>query len=185
METKAQIRKHYKSKREQLTEAEVASASEKICSVILGCDIYETAESIGFYYPLGNEVRLNELVKRAWQDGKKTFFPKVQGEDMEFYKITDFSQLKEGCFHVMEPMDIASSKEEPELVFVPGVVFDEEGNRAGYGKGYYDRYFAKHSHSVRVGVAYEMQLANSLPAEPQDIQMQYLATEKGIKEIGG
>lgn len=185
METKAQIRKQYKNKREKLTETETALASEKICSVILECNLYKTAESIGFYYPLGNEVRLNKVVEQAWQDGKKTFFPKVQGDNMEFYEISDFSQLEEGYFHVMEPVKTKVGNGEPKLVLVPGVVFDQEGNRAGYGKGYYDRYFAAHPDCLRLGTAYEMQLVQNLPTEPQDIRMQYLVTEKGIIEIGG
>ena len=185
MEIKAQIRKAYKAKRQEMPETEVVTASEKICEVIASSGFYQTAERIGFYYPLGKEVRLNKLAERAWQDGKRTCFPRVDGGNMEFYEITDFSQLREGCFHVMEPMDTYDTASVPELILVPGVVFDLMGNRAGYGKGFYDRYLAAHPGCVRAGIAYELQIAGEVPAEPQDVGMQYLVTEMGIKKIGG
>ncbi len=185
METKKQIRKDYKKRREAMTEAEVLLASERICEVIASDECYKNTENIGFYYPLGKEVRLIELVKQAWQTGKKTWFPRVNGETMDFYEITDLSQLAEGCFHVMEPLASCGSAGVPELILVPGVVFDRMGNRAGYGMGFYDRYLLAHPDCIRMGIACERQITQQIPAEEQDVRMQYLATELGIKRIGG
>ena len=104
---------------------------------------------------------------------------------MEFYEISDFSQLEEGCFHVMEPVESCGESVVPELILIPGVVFDGQGNRAGYGKGFYDRYLTAHPECVRAGIAYRMQVTGQIPAEPQDVRMQYLVTEHGIARIGG
>lgn len=140
METKAQIRKSYKQKRAMLNEESVRVMSEAICAAVENSAWYHEAERVGFYYPLGSEVQLTGLVTKAWAAGKKTCFPRVSGENMEFYEISDFSQLEEGCFHVMEPVESCAEPVVPELILIPGVVFDGFGNRAGYGKGYYDRY---------------------------------------------
>ena len=110
METKAQIRKSYKQKRAMLNEESVRVMSEAICAAVENSAWYHEAERVGFYYPLGSEVQLTGLVTTAWAAGKKTCFPRVSGENMEFYEISDFSQLEEGCFHVMEPVDLNSRR---------------------------------------------------------------------------
>ena len=185
MVTKAQIRKSYKQKRAMLNEESVRVMSEAICAAVENSAWYHEAERVGFYYPLGSEVQLTGLVTKAWAAGKKTCFPRVSGENMEFYEISDFSQLEEGCFHVMEPVEFCAEPVVPELILIPGVVFDGFGNRAGYGKGYYDRYLTAHPDCIRAGIAYRMQVTGQIPAEPQDVRMQYLVTEDGITKIGG
>lgn len=187
METKKQIREKYKKIRENLTKEEVMEYSEKICELIGKNTLYQKAEQIGFYYPLGNEVSLIPLVQKAWKDGKVTLFPKVVGEDMFFFSITDFSQLEEGYFHVMEPnkalcrvADERFANDDKTVILTPGVAFDKTGGRTGYGKGFYDRFFEKYPDCVRMGVCYEAQIAEHLILESHDRQLQYIITEHGM-----
>ena len=198
METKAQIRKKYKKIRDELTKDEVSEYSEKICAYLENHALYQNAEQIGFYYPLGNEVSLNSLVQKAWKEGKVTFFPKVIGDDIFFYQITDFSQLEEGYFHVMEPgkeicqedgcklslKDETTKEVKAPLILTPGVAFDRNGGRLGYGKGFYDRFFAAHPTCIRIGVSYEVQITEKIILEDHDKKLQYLVTENGIWEEG-
>ena len=193
METKEQIRKKYKKIRDALTVEQVAEHSERICKQLANHVLYQNAKQIGFYYPLGNEVSLLTLVKKAWHDGKMTFFPKVENKDIFFYEITDFSQLEEGYFHVMEPnakicveekKRLCFSEKERPLILTPGVAFDKNGGRLGYGKGFYDRLFAAHPTWIRFGIAYERQITEELFLEEQDQRLQYLVTEQGIWEVG-
>lgn len=180
METKAQIRKKYKEIRQNFLEEKTAEYSGRICMHLQNSRYYKEAKVIAFYYPLGKEVSLNDLVRQAWLDGKCTVFPKVVGEDMEFYAVSDFSQLKEGYFHVMEPVGQESVELKDALILTPGVVFDRQGGRFGYGKGFYDRYFAAHPFCKRIGVAYEAQVTEKLPMEQHDIGMQNVVTENGF-----
>ena len=189
METKRQIREKYKKIRENLSKEEVMDYSEKICEMIGKSTFYQKAEQIGCYYPLGKEVSLIPLVQKAWADGKVTLFPKVVGEDMFFYPITDFSQLEEGYFHVMEPdealcqmADWKFAQDEKTVILTPGVAFDKTGGRMGYGKGFYDRFFAKYPNCVRIGVCYEAQIADHLILESHDRRLQYITTEQGKRE---
>ena len=71
-----------------------------------------------------------------------------------------------------------------DLIVVPGVAFDRTGNRLGMGAGYYDRFFSRTSHSVRLGLAWDCQVVTAVPCEPHDIRMHYLLTETGIIACG-
>ncbi len=195
--------------------------SARICSHILDSSLFRDAQYLYAYYSLGNEVNVRLVAQTAWQEGKRVAFPKVIGEDMRFFEVTDFGQFAEGAFGIMEPLEAAGAEEvdwmrEGEeasgrvpdrapgralgsnlLVLVPGVAFDREGNRMGRGKGYYDRYFEDFTGSpdggaqinstrsiTLLGVAYEPQIADHLPAEPHDLVVPYLVTEEGIIRIG-
>lgn len=182
---KHKLRNDYQSQRSQMSQQTTALLSTQICRHILQWKQYQTAETVFFYYPLGNEVSLLPVVKDAFASGKRTAFPKVSGSHMDFYETLDLADFKEGSFHVMEP---CTGKKipadfQPVLCFVPGSVFDRQGGRLGYGKGYYDRYFVHNSQALLVGCAYEFQIVPMLPTDAWDIRMDYLLSENGIVEI--
>lgn len=115
--------------------------------------------------------------------GKRVAFPKVFGEEMRFYEVSSFVEFTEGTFGVKEPPE-----ENPvdwrcgrnALVLTPGVAFDRSGNRMGFGKGYYDRHFSGAHDCVMLGVAYELQVTDRLPAGRFDVPLPWLVTEDGI-----
>ena len=113
---------------------EVSQWSDKICRILEEQPCFMEPENICFYYPLGNEVNLLPLAERALQSGKRVSFPRVSGDDMEFYQVSDLQEFAEGAFYVMEPIsrDVMGGDA---LVFVPGLLFDGRGGRMGYGKG--------------------------------------------------
>ena len=179
--TRNQIRKQYQEIRSAMPSSLAEQLSEQISQKVLMWDVYQKAGAVFCYYPLGNEVSLMPVIKDALQKGKRLAFPKVSGNSMRFYEVTDLRDFCEGSFHVMEP-DNACKKAEWEyaLCFTPGSAFDREGGRFGYGKGYYDRYFEKHPRLLRAGIAYENQVEEKLPTEDFDIPINYLITEQGI-----
>ena len=156
-----QIRSSYKHQREAMSASLVCQLSSKICDQILAWELYQQADMIFFYYPLGNEVSLLSVMEHALQSGKRIALPKTSADRMDFYEVFDLHALQEGRFHVMEPesKEKVPSDQLPELCFVPGVVFDQAGGRFGYGKGYYDRYFADRDSVKLAGCAYECQIA--------------------------
>lgn len=182
METKQQIRARFRKMRDDMPKYAADELSRRICGHILGWNRYQSAERILFYYPLGNEVSLLGVMQDALAAGRRVAFPKVLGESMEFYEISDLKQLQEGSFHVMEPFvqDGAQPVRWADgLCFVPGTAFDKSGGRLGYGKGYYDRYFADKSGIVLAGCAYECQITAHLPTETWDLKMDLLVSENG------
>ena len=196
---KNQIRQEFLQKRNQLTAVKVQHMSQKICDRLIRMEIFQQAETVCFYYPLGNEVSLLTAAEEALRMGKKVAFPRTEGDRIRFYPVEHLSDFREGRFHVMEPigtepLDVgASDLQEPLLILVPGVVFDRSRNRMGYGKGFYDRYLAdltalargkvpndNGSQVITIGIAYECQITEMIPTEATDIPMDYILTENGI-----
>lgn len=170
--------------RKELPKERADELSSEICRRLLtyfsGREEWKRRGVYG-YYPHGREASALELYRFFLAQGIPLAFPRVSGSAMDFYMVCDMEELEEGSFHIMEP------KQECPLVFwehavclTPGSVFDREGNRYGYGKGYYDRYFAAHGDLYRMGVAYEQQVEPRIPAEATDIKMHALATEQRI-----
>ena len=103
---------------------------------------------------------------------------------MDFY-LADFkTELKEGAFHIMEPRKGCKKADfSRAYCLVPGSVFDRSGNRIGYGKGYYDRYFAAYPLLYRIGIAYESQIEERIKPEKHDRKMHAMVTEHGMYVI--
>ncbi len=184
METKKQIRKSHLAERNALSEAAAKKLSVKISRHLQDylCTQKELPmRGVYGYYPHGREVSLLPLYD--WLLGQQIplAFPRVTGDTMEFYQVFSMKEFTEGAFHIMEPAeDCQRADFTNAFSFVPGSVFDRTGNRYGYGKGYYDRYFSIHQELIRIGIAYENQLEERIPAEKTDVKMQMLATEAGL-----
>lgn len=148
------------------------------------CDrSYEKAslyEDILCFYPLEDEVDLRPLYKRLLAEDKRLYFPVTVGDDISFYRVRDLSLFKEGKFSVMEPSDRSEPFEKGAkvLCITPGVAFDKKGNRIGFGKGYYDRFFAKsEADIIKMGVTFSECLFEEIPAEPWDVPMDKVVTD--------
>ncbi len=194
MEKIPDYRKKHAEIRNGMSAAEAKMCSEKICSYLLEADWYLKTDVIFSYCPLGKEVSLSNFHQRVWADGKVLALPRVEGDGMEFYEVRGEEELAEGSYHILEPKegckkvipsdysgrDTASTARL--AVLVPGVVFDEKGNRFGHGMGYYDRYFAKYPQiRHRYGLAYEHQMEKELWVLPTDVPMTRIYTEMGCR----
>lgn len=190
MERKQQIRAELKEKRNVLTRAQREEYSRKICENLRAFVKTVNPKVIYFYYPLGSEVNLlplaEEFLKEEYSaeaavpEGRVIAFPRTCGDTMEFYPVTSLSDFVEGRFHIMEPMGELPLTEPEPLVVVPGLGFDRQGNRMGYGKGFYDRYFARFPSCRKMGAAFETQIVEEIPAQAHDIIMDFVVTEKGV-----
>lgn len=178
-EYKRKIRSEAKQKRAALSQAQVRRWSGMICEALQIQPFFQEAEVVYFYYPLENEADLLPLAQEALDLGKQAAFPRVDGRDMAFYCVSDLKEFSEGAFHVMEPVSGSIMDRTDALVFVPGLVFDCHGNRMGYGKGYYDRYFAKYPSCRKIGICYRMQMIPQVPCGEFDIPMDMVFTECG------
>lgn len=181
MESRKNCRNAHKILRESMSSSEVQEKSRQINEYLLAADWYNESEVIYGYYPLGNEVDCRPFLEQALKDGKTVCLPRT-GKDysMEFYKIQSLSDVNEGNFHVMEPKkecELVQSK--TAVVFVPGVVFDRKGNRYGYGKGFYDRYFSRFLELEKYALCYEHQMEDELEVLVTDVKMNRIYTEKG------
>lgn len=135
------------------------------------------ADKILMYHSLPDELSTLEFIDK-WHTRKRFFLPRVHGVNLEVLPY-DRSRLEYGAFHIEEPQgDDIEPIENIELIVVPGVAYDRNGNRVGRGKGYYDRLLAN-SRATKVGVGYDFQLVDEIDAEPHDVTVDIVITQSG------
>ena len=167
---KAELRKEIRAKKRAMTEEEIVSKSRRLCQEFFACDEYKKANTIYGYLPYNQEVRTWELLQKAMEDGKRVAVPKVYGEEMRFIYITDFSQVSDGYCGIPEPLaDEPVANDKDALVLMPGLAFDRDGHRIGYGGGFYDRFLSAEPGHPTVALCYDFQLVEELPTEEFDI----------------
>ena len=136
-------------------------------------DCFINSKVIAFYKSLKSEVDTNELIKYSYKLGKIVLLPKVVDNDLVFYEVNDNEKLYKSSFGILEPIIKENNvNNEIDLVIVPGVCFDEERNRLGFGKGFYDR-FLSGKNLKTIGLCYEEQVLNNnlLPVDSNDIKI--------------
>lgn len=153
------------------------SLSAEICERAAALEAFRNASSVMVYFGTGSEVDTSRLLALCHRSGKKIAAPRVlNAKDMEAAWLGPGGFVR-GSFGIWEPTgDVAA---DVDLIFVPGVVFDKNKNRIGYGKGYYDR-FLEGQHAVTVGLAFSCQLVPEIPADPHDRQLDMILTEEGV-----
>ncbi len=123
------------------------------------------------FYPLYDEVDLREWYQELLTEGRRLFFPVTENGSITFFMVQTLDDFTEGAFHVMEPTDrthpFLGGKEY--FCVTPGVAFDTSGHRIGFGKGYYDRFFAKFPAGKKIGVAFEEQIFTNVPVNATDV----------------
>lgn len=175
---KKRIRKEVLIARNNLSLAEREGAAVLLAERICGHPWFYHAEMILAFVSYGSEIDTAKIINEALKLGKKVYVPKVQGEDMNFYRICNWSELEEGYKGILEPTGATECyayqprEAEKVLMLMPGAVFDKNRNRIGYGKGFYDRFLSdKQKLQLRtIGVGFQCQLVEALEAEEWDIR---------------
>jgi 5-formyltetrahydrofolate cyclo-ligase len=173
------------SRRRSLSRPNCHLWSRSIQTKALKLPQYLAARAIALYSPAQNEVDTEAIREDALTAGKQVYFPKLsRGAGPEFVQIFSKADLVVGRFGISEPAgtnclsleDCASLS-----LFIPGVLFDRRGHRLGRGGGWYDRALAQfHNRGVFIGLAYEIQIVDSLPAEAWDQKVHYVITENKV-----
>lgn len=160
---------------------------EKIYNNIMNSSMYKKCDNIFTYINFGSEVDTKRLIEKAFLDNKPVFVPVTKADGfMKFVRIFDFSELKKTSLGVLEPFDDNLKEEIPtedDLFIVPGAAFDRMGNRIGYGKGYYDRYFYNHEVKNKVALAYDFQIQEDVFEEEWDEKVDIIITDEEIIRI--
>ncbi|MBK7973763.1 MAG: 5-formyltetrahydrofolate cyclo-ligase [Deltaproteobacteria bacterium] len=140
--------------------------------------------SVALYSPIRGEVDTALIFERTRRDGKRVAFPVALPAEgrLEFYVVDDLRELVPGNFGIAEPSGPASRRLDPreiDVIAVPGVAFDHQGRRLGYGGGYYDRLLGSTSTRPQfvVGVAFDDQILDEVPHDGRDASMDTVVTE--------
>ena len=167
---KQTLRREIREKKRAMTEAQIEDTSRRLGELFFASEQYHNASTIYGYLPYNQEVRTVPILQRALNDGKRVAVPKVYGEDMRFIYITDFSRIEKGYAGIPEPIDDTPVAEDPTaLVLMPGLAFDKEGHRIGYGGGFYDRFLAQEPNHPTLALCYAFQMLDVLETEAFDI----------------
>lgn len=169
MDKKA-LRRQIREKKRAMTPEQILDASKRLAEKFLSTRQYTEAKTIYGYLPYNQEVRTELILQRALEDGKRIAVPKVYGDEMRFIYITGFDRLENSDMGIPEPIDDEPVAEDPTaLVLMPGLAFDNEGHRVGYGGGYYDKYLSQEPGHPTVALCYDFQMMPQLDTEEFDI----------------
>ena len=176
---KVSIRKQSLDCRKKIDLPTYNRLSQLIQKQLIASEYFVRASSLALYSPVNNEVATRQIFAAAKKLDKKVYYPRVVGDTFDFFEVCTLDELVEGAFGVAEPVSTAKiSIVDLDLVVVPGVAFDVRGYRLGYGRGFYDRQLAgKQSGTVSVGLCFDVQLCDSLPAETHDQSLDFIVTE--------
>lgn len=167
---KAALRRAIREKKRAMTEEEIVSRSEKLGELLARSEAYQAAKTVYGYLPYNQEVRTVPMLEQALRDGKKVAVPKIYGDTMKFLYLDDLSKVEKNEMGIPEPIaDEPVAEDKTALVLMPGLAFTKQGDRMGYGGGFYDRFLAEEPDHPTLALCYEFQIVESLPTEEFDI----------------
>ena len=167
---KKALRREIGAKKRAMSAEEIEQASARLAEKFFQTELYRQAKAIYGYLSYNQEVCTEQILRRAQADGKRVAVPKVYGEEMRFLWLNDLKQVAPGAYGIPEPVaDEPVAMDETALVLMPGLAFDPEGHRLGYGGGFYDRYLADQPNHPFVALCYRFQLLDHLETEAHDV----------------
>jgi len=184
---KEKIRRDILKKRLSLSPEEIKNKSHKIFLNLLRTPVFLNSSNVMFYVSTRSEVQTEEMIKSSIMMGKKIFVPIIVADSINLVpsNLIDFDkELKKGKKGIFEPKEEyrrLSSPKDLDLVILPGVAFDIEGNRIGRGLGYYDNFLKGINPSPNtIALAFEMQIVEKIPTNEKDVPVNVIITEKRI-----
>lgn len=182
---KKNIRKILQDKRDNLQIPFRKEISKIIAGKFFNTDYYIDANNILIYYPFRSEVDTTIVIKKALKDNKNIILPRVSGQRLELFYVNDpKKQLKKGAYGIMEPNAALCRKAEItgiDLAVVPGIGFDKNLNRLGYGGGFYDKLLPHIPKGVKkIALCFDIQVIDMIPVSKNDIKVDLLITDTGF-----
>ena len=168
---KQEMRAYIRAKKRAMTERQIVSASARLGEQFRACELYKNAKTIYGYLPYNQEVRTVPMLEQAIRDGKHVAVPKCYGDQMRFLYISDFEkEVAPGYANIPEPIaDEPVADDKTALVLMPGLAFDPQGHRIGYGGGFYDRFLSAEPDHPTLALCYGFQMVEHLETEEFDI----------------
>ncbi len=183
MAEKEKIRRRILKLRDGLSSEEREEKSKQIKEKLFSHFEFRTDRTVLFYAAKESEVETKGMIEESLSSEKKVGLPIVEGKEIFFSRIFDYGKLLPSTLGILEPEEkYPISLDELNLVVVPGIAFDEKGNRIGFGKGFYDRFLKKVPDAFKIGLAFEIQIVKTIPKISTDIPVDKIVTEKRIIE---
>lgn len=187
-EIKRTIRRETLQKRDSIAKDLKAEKDISILQRIIMLPEFSDAKTILFYASFRSEADTMDMIKLSLHLGKLAVLPRVCKKEhiLKLYEIKNMDELARGYMWILEPsVDEARLRKlsDIDLVIIPGAAFDTQGNRLGYGAAYYDKLLATLERKIPIiAPAYEEQVVEKIPAEPHDIKVDKIITDKRVIE---
>ncbi len=179
---KKALREKILKKRNALTQEEVIKKSSAIKKNLYSLPEFEDAKKACIYVSFNSEVHTHDIINENIK-GKEIIVPKVNEDKLLLCELRSFDELEKGSFCVLEPGEERQVfPHDIDCVIVPGVAFDREGFRIGYGKGFYDR-LLNEVNCPKIGLCFDMQLVDEVPLEEHDVPVDIIVTETKVIKI--
>ena len=167
---KKELRDYIRKFKRAMTKEQIVEKSEKLGEQFLASELYKQAKNIYGYLPYNQEVRTTAMLEQAQKDGKRIAVPKILGDTMIFVWLDDLSAVEKGYSGIPEPLDLTPVADDPTaLVLMPGMAFDPQGHRCGYGGGFYDKFLASEPNHPTLALCYDFQMLEHLDTDDYDI----------------
>ncbi|MGN0425558.1 MAG: 5-formyltetrahydrofolate cyclo-ligase [Acetatifactor sp.] len=179
---KSCLRREVLAKRDAMTAEDRKRENELLTGAVTQHPLFVTSDKVLLFAGYGSEADTSGMIREAFVSGKKVYLPKVvSGSDiptMIFYRIENRDQLQSGYRGIPEPAGdteqyvFSETEAGRTFVLLPGVAFDRQGNRMGYGKGFYDRFLAKYPALIKrtLAIGFACQMVEQIPVEEYDIK---------------
>ena len=172
---KIELRRSIRAQKRAMSPEEIDRRSARLGELFAASEAYKNAKTIYGYLPYNQEVRTVPMLERALADGKRVAVPKCYGDEMKFIFMDDLTKVEKGYANIPEPIaDGPVADDETALVLMPGLAFDPQGHRIGYGGGFYDKFLAAEPNHPTLALCYEFQLLPHLETEAHDIPVDYV-----------
>ena len=179
---KNQLKESILEKRNSLSKTEIIEKSKKIKDNLFNLKHYKNSKTIMFFVSFNSEAHTHEMIKESLKN-KTIIVPKVVHHELEPSVIIDFDNLMPSRFGILEPIETMKiAYKNIDLVLVPGIAFDKEGHRIGYGFGYYDKFLTKVPKAIKIGLAFDFQVVEKIPKEMHDVPVDMIVTEERVVE---
>ena len=179
--TREEIRSEVRKRRRALSAIQTVEMSLRICEKIVMLPEYIRARRVMCYAAMPDEVHTQGILWAIRRSGRELYLPVTRPKGwMDAVRVDGDTVFQPNDLGIETPVSgDALPPEQLDLVLVPGIAFDWNGNRLGFGKGYFDRFLAR-CRCPAIGLAYEAQLVDAIEAEAHDVPMNKIVTEKAV-----
>ena len=172
---KKELRRSIREQKRAMTIEEIEQRSARLGQLFAASEAYKNAKTIYGYLPYNQEVRTVPMLEQALKDGKRVAVPKCYGDEMKYIFMDDLSRVEKGYANIPEPIaDGPIADDETALVLMPGLAFDPQGHRIGYGGGFYDKFLSREPNHPTLALCYDFQMLPVLETEEHDIPVDYV-----------
>ncbi|MBS7531525.1 5-formyltetrahydrofolate cyclo-ligase [Hazenella sp. IB182353] len=182
MSGKKSLRQEMLNRRAQFTPTFVKNKSALVNQRLVQLESLQSAQNVLLYMSIRNEIDLKEAIQALWEQGNvKVILPRTDKKQKKLYcyHVKHLDDLEVGAFGISEPNPLRCEEIPPtalDVLFLPGVAFDQSGYRLGYGGGYYDRFLHPSLKAIRIGIAYDEQMVDTVYPEKHDQQVDIIIT---------